>query len=250
MKPTVHRPRNAWGYCQLIRDPGNAGTRAAARLKVTFTRTVFSFLRREFFMTVSRLPGLAITAAIAAIIGCNSERTTEPLTNDLKKEVIALGFRTAGMEDHGDYLVVEGDIRLDKAALSRRAQPQPSASGGRYPSRPAFQYSTTALVSDANVAQIKLDLSGISGVSDWAQAVRNAIADYNAAGSEVHMSEGTPADITYSSIAQFGDPDVIAQASWPSGGKPGPTITLAQNWNDLSLAQKEFVMVHELGHTL
>jgi hypothetical protein len=67
------------------------------------------------------------------------------------------------------------------------------------------------------------------------------------------MSEGSPGDITFSSVSSLGG-GVIAQASFPyqgsPSGKPGPTITVAQDFNYYALGQKEKVLVHELGHTL
>jgi hypothetical protein len=199
-------------------------------------------------MHIIRLPMVAVTAGLLILGACSTDQTTSPPADDLKRQVAALGLDPIGMEDHGDYVIVEGDIRIEKSALfQKREAPEQD---GKSPRRPVFQYYTTALVSETSVAQIKVNLSSIEGASDWAQAVRNAIADYNAAGSRIHMSEGTPADITYSSISSFGDPNTIAQASWPSGGKPGATITIARNWDGLTAGQKELTMVHELGHTI
>ena len=205
-------------------------------------------------MSLSNIRGLLFAAACGTAVACSTDRATGPETDDLARRVAELGFSTKGMEDNGDYVVVEGDIRLNKAALLNAPRSTPP-SAKRVPGPPAFQYYTNALVSQTYVTQIVVDLTNIQGVSDWADAARSAIADYNAAGSAVHMSEGSPGDITFSSVTSFPNPYGIAQASFPyqgsPAGKPGPTITVAQNYNDAyALGQKEKVLVHEFGHTL
>ena len=94
------------------------------------------------------------------------------------------------MEDHGDYVVVEGDIRLEKAALVS-STPSSPAYGKGVPNHPTYQYYTNTIVSANYVTNIVVNLNNIAGVSDWANAARNAMADYITSGSTVHMSEGS-----------------------------------------------------------
>jgi hypothetical protein len=203
------------------------------------------------------LRGLLLVSASATAFACSTDRATAPSTDDLANRVTALGFSSKGMEDHGDYVVVEGDIMLEKSSLFSAAPINPT-DGKSAPNRPTYQYYTNALVSDNYVRNIVVDLTGIAGASNWADAARNAIADYNASGSAIHMSEGSPGDITFSSVYQFspGDDSTIARASWPvqgsPSGKPGPTIRVAQYFNDFfpNVGQKEKILVHEFGHTI
>jgi len=194
---------------------------------------------------------LVTVAALGSLAGCATDRIGVPARDELMQRVSALGFSTQGVRDYGDYVVVEGDIRLEKADLLTLASN--AAQGKRAPDQPNYQYNTNQVVSQTYVKQIKVNLSSVSGVSDWATAARNAMADYNASGSAVHMTEGTPADITFSSVSSLGG-GVIAQASFPyqgsPSGKPGPTIKVAQDFNYFAVGQKEKVLVHELGHTL
>lgn len=192
---------------------------------------------------------LASLLAVIAMVACE-DRSTGP-ADHLAARVIALGFSTEGMQDRGTYVVVEGDIRLDKASLF--PTPVIPSSGTRSPRSPVFQYHTTTLVSDIYVRQITVDLTNINAISNWAAAARTAIAAYNASGSAVHMSEASPGDITFSSVQTLPF-NAIAEADFPyqgtPSGKPGPTITVAQDYNGLALNQKELTVVHELGHTL
>jgi hypothetical protein len=174
------------------------------------------------------------------------------MESDLERRVKALRFSTQGMEDHGSFIVVEGDIRLEKAILLGQP-PSAGTPGLAVPNRPLYQYSTNALVSQGYVSQIVVDLTGVNGVSNWASAARNAMADHNSAGSAVYMIEGSPGDITFSAVQSLGG-TAIARASFPfeasTSGKPGPTITVSQASDTLTLGQKEKVLVHELGHTI
>src|SRR5205085_5942152 len=99
-----------------------------------------------------------------------------------------------------------------------------------------------------------VDLSAIEGVSDGAQAAGSAIADYNATGTRIQIMEASPGDIAFVHISQFGDPNVIAQGSFPAWantpGKPGSTITVSDNHNSFSVGQKEKVVAHEFGHNI
>lgn len=203
-------------------------------------------------MSVSHLRGLLLAAASVTAVACATDQPTGPATNDLASRVIALGFSSKGMQDHGDYVVVEGDIRLDKAPLLNSAPSNPTYGKG-VPNRPTYQYNTNAIVSRSYVTHIVVDLTNIASVSDWANAARNAMADYNSSGSAIHMSEGSPGDITFSSAGTLNG--YIAVASWPyqgsPSGKPGPTITVSQVYDSTyNVGQKEKVLVHELGHTL
>jgi hypothetical protein len=202
-------------------------------------------------MMVTHLRRLLLVAVSGTLLGCAADPVTAPLaSNDLVRRVQALGFSAEGMREYPDYVVVEGDVRFEKADLLSAPA---DGSGKNAPARPSYQYNTNQIVSGTYVRQIKVNLSNISGVSDWATAARNAMADYNASGSAVYMSEGSPADITFSSVASLGG-GTIAQASFPyqgsPTGKPGPTITVGQDFNYFAVAQKEKVLVHEFGHTL
>jgi len=179
-------------------------------------------------MRVTHFRLIAVVAA-GGVLGACADNVTAPPRDDLARRVRELGFQTEGMVDHGTYVVVEGDIRLEKNDLF-------SVSSGKIaPTRANYQYMTTQIVSEMNARQITVNLANIEGVSNWASAVRSAIADYNATTTGVRMSEASPADITFSSTGSLGG-GAIAQASWPvngsPAGKPGPTITISQAYNE------------------
>lgn len=157
--------------------------------------------------------------------------------------VRALGFRGDMVQDFGDYVLIEGDIRFTKAEL--RAG-RPSLIPGR-----RLQYSTTNLVSSSKVHQITVDVSGLSSQSGWQTAVRDAMTQWNGiSNSYVYMTEVTgTADITVATTCTSSN--VAAFASFPSGGNPGATVYVNTCFAySTTSAQKLHNMVHELGHTL
>jgi hypothetical protein len=142
-------------------------------------------------------------------------RISGPAPNDLAARVRALGFTPVGLEDHGDYVVVEGDIRLDRAALFGNESDETAPS--KVPYSLTYRYYTNQIVSRFYVKQVVVNLSGLAGLSDGATAARNAIADYNAPGSLVHMSESSPGDISFSTLYQFSpvNDTTVGQVTWP-----------------------------------
>lgn len=201
--------------------------------------------------TLRRLAGGALVCALAALSACAdqpSQVVAPPAASadqNLVDRVVAMGFQRSMIVDRGDHFVVEGDIVIRKADLMRPSFSEGIAPGGD----PRFQYHTYNLVSQSKMASgIKLNLTGISSQSTWMNAARAAITYWNQTyGTKIYLSEGSPADISVS----FGSlpPGVAGQASWPSNGNPGPTITISTSI-PMDQNQKRWVMMHELGHTL
>ncbi len=196
--------------------------------------------------------GLAVLA-IAGLAACDSTPTAAPVEagqHELSRQVAALGYRADMIEDFGEYVIVEGDIRLGKAQLRSVQLPAPGD-----PMQPRFQYYTNNLVGSPKVHDIRVNLSGLSAEPDWENAARTAIALWSGVPDSyvriVEAAPGAPADITFSLVCLNGN--VAAAADPPAGGNPGPTIsvntalcrTFAQNNQ-----QRLHNMVHEIGHTL
>jgi hypothetical protein len=195
---------------------------------------------------MNRFP--AALAAATLLAACSDAPTgAAPESGPtLAQQVAALGFRADMIEDHGEYVVVEGDIRLSRTQLRAGADPMSAD-----PLAPRFQYRTHALVGSPAVNQIVVDLSGLASEPGWAAAARDAMAAWNAVPSSyVRMVEGSPGNISVGTNCGLGS-NVAAQASWPSGGNPGPTIAVNPcfGWT-IGHAQRVHNMVHEFGHTL
>jgi hypothetical protein len=192
----------------------------------------------------SHAAALLLAGALAA---CSDAPTGAANDSEatLARQVAALGFRTDMIEDHGDYVLVEGDIYLSKQQLRTVALVD-----GDDPLRPGFQYRTTSLVGSPKVHTITVDLSGLNSQTAWKSAAQTALTHWSGiSNSYVKLVEGTPADITVSTACVASN--VAAYASWPSAGNPGSTIHVNTCFGySTSTAQKVHNMVHEFGHTL
>jgi hypothetical protein len=155
------------------------------------------------------------------------------------------------MVDYGNYVVVEGDIVLKKSDLLGGLRTDTVRS--KRPAAPNKQWVADTLVSQQAVVHINVDLSAISSNSDWADAIRGAMANWNAIpGTWVSFYEGAPGDVTVT-FASLQPTNVVAQTAFPTGspGKAGPSLQINTNFNGtLNASQKLLVMTHELGHAL
>jgi hypothetical protein len=190
----------------------------------------------------------ALALVMAAVgSGCSDSATRSAITppdQDLKALIIAQGYRADMIQDFGSYYLVEGDISFNKRKLALMV------AGG-----PSLQYSANNLVSQANVALIKVDVSAIGAHSAWQTAIRDALPIWSGiSGSYVHMVEGTPADVIVASECR--NDGTMARASYPANGTPGDSIYVNTCWKQNGVpttptaSQRLFVAVHELGHTI
>lgn len=190
--------------------------------------------------------------ALLVLGACDAPTVTSPADSPAKDEelsrlVEAMGFRGDMVQDFGDYVVVEGDIRISKSQLR-----DPSPVQAVDPLAPRFQYRTTFIVGSPKVSQITVNLSGLSAEPAWQTAARDAMTHWNSiSDSYVRMVEVTSGgDISVGTNCSLGF-NVVAQASWPSGGNPGPTIHVNPCFGySIGSAQRLHNMVHEFGHTL
>lgn len=178
----------------------------------------------------------------SAPLACDSVPKDAP-DRDMLLAIDAMGLCGSSAVDVGDAYVVEGDIRIEKSALSDK------------------QARTSSLVSTANIRDITVRVDSSipveGGVDDWRVAVQDAIAAWNAVPFNlVRMTLVTTssADITFRSDA-FQLPDnTAAESEFPASGNPGANVrvNLDFTFNDQTLVhdQKLFLAVHELGHCI
>jgi hypothetical protein len=195
---------------------------------------------------------VALACAAIFLTACSDGLTgPAPAAQDvtLQQQVAALGFRADMIEDHGDFVVVEGDIKLNKADL-RRAAPSPSAIPG-----PLFQYHTSNLVtSPGAIHTLDVDLSGLASHAGWSAAAAEALAHWSSVpGSYVRMvnAAGGPADITFVLVSEAAG--VAGWAVLPRNSVAGDTVYLNQNFFPGFTPTHAVYLrnaVHELGHTI
>ena len=188
---------------------------------------------------------LGCSTLLAGACGENPAEQRMGTPDEMVEAVRALGFRTDMIEDHGSFLLVEGDIYLSKAQI-RASQPGRSPA----PGEPRYQYTTTNMVSQNEINQITVDLSGLNSQPGWQSAARDAMSYWSGiTDANVTMTEGSPADITVSTTCTSSN--VAAYASFPAGGNAGGTVYVNTCFGySTTDAQKVHNMVHEFGHTI
>jgi hypothetical protein len=187
---------------------------------------------------------MVLLGTVAASMGaCSDGQIVAPEADSDLARAAAMGFDVTGAVDHGDYLLVEGDILLKKSDL-------PPVSGD--PRQPRFQYRTTNRVSSSYYYDLRVNYDDVENQSpEWAAAVEQAMAAWNQIpGSDAHLTRWTPDQyygphitIVFGSCSE----NAVACATFPSSaGAPGTTITISQQ----GASEKLHTIAHELGHTL
>lgn len=217
----------------------------------------------------SRIAALASMAAlIATTVACADETKMLAVSEDahLISQLVALGFRPDMIEDEDDYFLVEGDIRISKAAVPRLAAAPPLSTldvlrqkqDRTQGLRPNLQWRTDVIVGQSQVQNVVADLSGLASQPAWQKSARQALTEWNRINcTGVHFVEGSPGDITFSLYADPSQPGTVARAEFPAdaptgSGKPGPTVQVNESFaytpNDSLTKLRN--MVHEIGHTI
>lgn len=177
----------------------------------------------------------------------------------LSKFIIASGFDSTKVTDHGDFYLIEECIIIDKKALNE----------GRYDVLKQFPENaharTTNLVGGNpginKTIRVKIDSSiPTSGVDNWRTEIQQALQDYNSI-RNFRLKFQLVTTGSYDILIRAAYPNefgsihnsVIAAASWPTNGNPGNSIainlTFNNNWTVPS-AVKRYNINHEIGHCL
>lgn len=196
---------------------------------------------------------LAVMSFVFISCSKEDEKEVESKALDLRDEAAlkSLGFSTANTKDMGNYYVVEEDIRITKSLLRQQRENWGSK---------LKQAMTSSLINYPNQKKITVGIANsipTSGEDNWRPEILDAINEWN----KVHYScnliltytSASNPDILISDDAGVLGNLVLAQASFPENGKPGPSIIInldAVENRVFSSSQKKYNMVHELGHCL
>ena len=197
--------------------------------------------------------------ALIGLLGFSLACSDQPLAPDpapgvdatYLQALEAMGFHADSVKDLGATLLVEGDIEIAKSVLTfsaKEARKSIGASPDTIHRKLQWANMNGQPVSPDRATNITVNLTGIYSDAGWTEAARLALGVWSSVTrTDLHLSEGSVADIT----VQFGDcPGCVARAGFPSGVGPAPNITISHVYDYYTVAQKEEVLVHELGHTL
>ena len=204
---------------------------------------------------------LLCLTAVGLMAGCSDASPTGRASTELNGEAYyrtqleLLGIPREVIRELRDGFVVDGDVFISKSELDRRIAHRGTAvpHGGRH----ADQWlAGGGAVQTSKATSIKVDISQLGTAGGWADATRAAIAAWTGLdGTALGLVEqALYADIVVrfgTTTAQLcGNPNTIACASFPASGNPGRTIYVNDFYNSMSPDLKEYVMAHEIGHTI
>lgn len=207
------------------------------------------------------------------LIGCakdeasiyEAENSTEPLLNkqptlektELLQDLLAHGFPEKDIVDYGELYLVQGDMAFHKSKdyftipnNQKTEYIKAHTKDGQNSMDYEAQYRFPSIILNAGTRTFKVwrspDLD-----ANWRAAVPTAMTRWsdacaltfnlttNEAAADIKVVPSTELDIA-----------VRGMADEPSGGDPGKFIWVNINYNFYSLAQKEHLITHELGHAI
>lgn len=187
---------------------------------------------------------------VLAIVSCESDSIINELsvksrTPEIKSDlaiISSLGFDTTNVVVTDSFYIIEEDISFERGRIQEYINTQ--GIGTR-------QAQSSSIVSTTNVMNIKLKIdASLYTTSDWRSAILQAIAEYNNIGSLIHFVEvSSNYDLLIKEDTNLSS-NVLGQGSWPSNGKVGSLVKINTTYNYLSLSQKIYLIIHELGHNL
>ncbi len=194
---------------------------------------------------------LIFVLSVSMIVSCEnndsidkySQNTEVPNIKTDIDIISSLGFDTTEIVISDSCYVIEGDIAIRKSAIQEYRNNRLQVATTR-------QAYTSPLVSNTNVAiKFKIDAS-LYSTSNWKDAILQATSAYNNIGSNIHFVEvSSNYDVLIKEDTSIGS-STLGQGTWPSNGRVGNLVKINTNYNYLSLSQKIFLLVHELGHNL
>jgi len=206
---------------------------------------------------------ILITVLLMLLFSCHYENITEKensTTNPIGKEsngkissinfnkaketIKSMGFDTTSMYEEDNFYVVEGDILFNKSNVDNN-------------STMLRQYRTTYYTPNTGeVISIGVD-NTISTATNWRAAVTQVINAYNQhSGLNFFYSENNP-KITITKYTNSST-SVCAEGTFPTSlSLTGNLVRINSAFNsngltidNLSLSQKTFLLIHEIGHNL
>ncbi|WP_142784265.1 M57 family metalloprotease [Changchengzhania lutea] len=187
---------------------------------------------------------------------CSEETTEEVVVEEALEDNSKLleilkqwGFEESDIEDRGDFYLVEGDIEFYKNK-EYSLPPNKNLVSKNSSNSKILQTTTAYLVSHDVNHDFGISVAFASEVSQaWMSAVQSAMDEWN---SICHVNLYITYDYDNADIQVYYKTSGAASAGFPtSDGKPGSWMKI----NDggigyYSALQKEWVIVHELGHAL
>ena len=199
---------------------------------------------------------LLVAITVLTFFGCNKNKLDSGIQNTADSPVLQyikkLGFKSTDINDFGNYYVVEGDIFFPKNAVIDTAKTKIDVNN----------IGTTKLKTDQTGAGVYLN-SGVSVIikvdptmSSYTNEITAAISLWNNVSNcnlkfSIYNGSGPSPNVTIENIA-IGS-GYCGLANFPINGQPGALVRIDENFMasvNVTTAQREAVIAHELGHAV
>jgi len=197
-----------------------------------------------------RMALLCLTLAVA-ITACKKQSFTPVSQDDVVTYIKSLGYRQSDIKDIGNYYVVDGDILFDKRVTIDASKKKLELSKLPTTRIKTEQSGTGSYVSISNVV-VQIDPS----MSAYQTEIQGAMNEWNSVSSSLtftlYNGSGPSPNITISDNSGLGS-GVCGEALFPVNGLPGSQIYIATSFMaslSFTSAQIQYVISHELGHTI
>lgn len=190
------------------------------------------------------LSGSILIASMALIVACSKTKDLKPeVSEEVRQKVAALGFDPAGIQEHPDGYLVEGDIVLSKHDLDEGHKDKMSIIYAN-----EEHYRTTNLVTSLpRTITIRVNSTL---PSRYFSSMDAAITRYNNQNLRVRFSRVTSGGNIVVNPAPSGS-SYLASAGFPSGGNPYWQVLVNRayldTWNTSTLTT---ILAHEVGHCI
>jgi len=192
---------------------------------------------------------LFLAAVLLLIASCSKKSVdTEPTNPENTEEIISyfasLGFNQQQIVFENDRVIVEKDIIVSMPDVQQRVADWKAAQ--------TEQRRNNYIVSNSYNSNITIYIDP-AVPANWRTAIQGAVNNWNAVpSSRLGMSIVSSQSGAHCRVFMgYQAANWIARAYLPSSnGRPGVSVEINSNFNNLAANQKLFAITHEFGHTI
>jgi dual-action HEIGH metallo-peptidase len=191
---------------------------------------------------------------LVSIVSCSKkdlpkdDNQTNTEIKEITSYLVSQGLAEKDIVFTNDGAIIQGDIMLTMPELRERVATMKKADGDPSTEHWRGNY----IVSNTYNTNIRFYIEP-SVPAAWRTAVQGAVNNWNAVnGTRLGMSIITSASGVYTRVFMGNEAaNWVARAYLPgSNQRPGTSIEINANFNNMAASQKLFAITHEMGHTI
>jgi hypothetical protein len=202
-------------------------------------------------MSALKTNSMLFLAAVLLLIASCAKKSAEPSapanpenTEEIASYIASLGLDQQQIVFDNERVIVEKDIIFSLPELQQRVADWKTAA--------TEQRRNNVIVSNSYNSNITIYIDP-AVPSNWRTAIQGAVNNWNAVpSSRLGMSIVSSQSGAHCRVFMgFESANWIARAYLPSSnGRPGVSVEINSNFNNLAASQKLFAITHEFGHTI